>query len=164
MGETRTQNAETGLWGEQVAAVWLSNHGYAIVGRRVRPDRHDEIDIIARKGDVLAFVEVKTRASEFFGRPSVAVNAAKRRALCRAAAAYLRRVRYPNLYYRLDIVEVIGHTGDPNPVVRHLEDAFRFPLHYRFMRPQPGGGGFTSRLLGALGIAGEKRPPVFQED
>lgn len=129
--------AETGLWGEQVAALWLSNHGYAIVGRRVRPDRHDEIDIIARKGDVLVFVEVKTRASEAFGRPFFAVGMAKRRALCRAAAAYLRRLRYPNLYYRLDVVEVIGRPGDPAPTVRHIEDAFRFPLRYRFNRPMP---------------------------
>ena len=133
----RTRNAETGIWGENVAAVWLSNNGYTIVGRRVRPDKHDEIDIIAQKGNVLAFVEVKTRAGEAFGRPATAVNAAKKRALCRAAAAFLRRASYPDLYYRLDIIEVIGRTGDPNPVVRHLEDAFRFPLHYRFMRPQP---------------------------
>ena len=132
-----TKNAETGLWGERVAVEWLSAHGYSIVGRRVRPDRHDEIDIIVRKGDILAFVEVKTRASEFFGRPSSAVDARKRHALCRAAAAYLRRLRYPDLYYRLDIIEVIGRVGDEHPEVRHLEDAFRFPPRYRFMRPLP---------------------------
>lgn len=133
----QTQNAETGLWGERVAANWLSGNGYTIVGRRVRPNRHDEIDIVARKGNVLAFVEVKTRAGEAFGRPASAVNAAKKWALCRAAAAFLRQAAYPDLYYRLDIIEVVGKVGDPNPVIRHLEDAFRFPLHYRFMRPQP---------------------------
>lgn len=139
MEGNRARTGETGLWGERVAALWLSNGGYAIVGRRVRPDRHDEIDIIARKGNVLAFVEVKTRASEVFGRPSTAVDAVKRRALCRAAAAYLRQAGYPDLYYRLDIIEVVGRAGDPAPVVRHIEDAFRFPPRYRFMRPRPGG-------------------------
>lgn len=148
MAERRTRNEETGIWGERVAANWLSGNGYAIIGRRVRPNRHDEIDIVARKGDFLVFVEVKTRASESFGRPASAVNAAKRRALCRAAAAYLRGAGYPDLYYRLDIVEVIGRIGDPHPVVRHLEDAFRFPLRYRFMRQQPRHDGLLSRIFG----------------
>lgn len=131
-GKTHTEKDEIGLWGERLAAVWLSNNGYNIVGRRIRPNRHDEIDIVARKGNTLAFIEVKTRASESFGRPASAVDAAKKRAVCRAAAAYIRRLRYPKLYYRLDIIEVIGRVGDPNPIVRHLEDAFRFPLRYRF--------------------------------
>jgi putative endonuclease len=144
-----TLNEQTGLWGEQVAADWLFGNGYAILGRRVRPNRHDEIDIVARKGDVLAFIEVKTRAGEYFGRPAAAVNAAKKKALCRAAAAYLRGARYPNLYYRFDIVEVIGRAGDPNPVVRHLEDAFRFPPRYRFMRQQPAHDSLLARLFGA---------------
>lgn len=132
----RTRNDETGIWGENVAVARLSDAGYSILGRRVRPDRHDEIDIIARKDKVLAFIEVKTRASEAFGRPFAAVTAAKKRALCRAAAAYLRRAKYPHLYYRFDVVEVIGRTGDQNPVVRHLEDAFRFPPRYRFCIPE----------------------------
>ena len=131
----RTRNDETGIWGENVAALWLSDNGYSIVGRRIRPDRHDEIDIIARKDKVLAFIEVKTRASETFGRPAAAVTAAKKRALCRAAAAYLRRAKYPRFYYRFDIIEVIGRIGDENPVVRHLEDTFRFPPRYRFCIP-----------------------------
>ena len=107
-------NSETGLWGEDVAALSLSINGYTIVGRRVRPSKHDEIDIVARKGNVLAFVEVKTRGSEAFGRPASAVDAAKRRALCRAAASFLRRAGYPDLCYRLDILEVVGHEGGPN--------------------------------------------------
>lgn len=131
----RTRNDETGIWGENVAAKQLSDNGYSILGRRVRPDRHDEIDIIARKENVLAFIEVKTRASEAFGRPFTAVTAAKKRALCRAAAAYLRRAKYPHLFYRFDVIEVIGRTGDQNPVIRHLEDAFRFPPRYRFCIP-----------------------------
>lgn len=143
----KTRNAEIGLWGERIAVDWLIAAGYEIVGRRVRPTRRDEIDIIARKGFVLAFVEVKTRANEIYGRPAAAVDAAKRKALCRAAAAYLRRASFPNLYYRLDIIEVVGRIGDLNPVIRHIEDAFRFPLHYRFMCQDPQPSGFFSRLL-----------------
>lgn len=147
-----TRNSKVGLWGEDAAARWLSDAGYSIVGRRVRPTRHDEIDIIAKKGDVLAFVEVKTRKSEAFGRPAAAVNAAKKRALCRAAAAYLRRAGYPSLYYRWDIVEVVGAPEIPNPKVNHIEDAFRFPTRYRFNVPMPENRGknrgFFARLFG----------------
>ena len=139
----------TGVWGERVAAAWLEDRGYSIVGRRVRPALHDEIDIIARKGRVLAFVEVKARSSEVYGRPASAVDRRKRKALCRAAAAYLRGVRYPDMAYRFDIVEVVGSpaSGSP-PVVRLVEDAFRFPLRYRFARKgPPASAGFTGRIL-----------------
>lgn len=141
--------SETGVWGERVAADWLEGRGYSIVGRRVRPALHDEIDIIARKGRVLTFVEVKARSSEVYGRPASAVGRQKRKALCRAAAAYLRGARYPDLAYRFDIVEVVGSPAAPNPpTVRLIEDAFRFPLRYRFARKGPPAfAGFAGRLL-----------------
>lgn len=127
--------AELGLWGERIAAEHLIRDGWSIVGRRVRPGHRDEIDIIARKGGVLAFVEVKTRSSEAFGRPASAVGMAKRRNLCRAAAAYLRRANYPDVAYRFDIIEVVGTPdGEDQLVVRHVADAFRFPERYRFSR------------------------------
>ena len=61
------ENAQTGSWGEDVAACFLRNHGWEIVGRRVRPCRRDrrcEIDVIARLPDrrTVVFVEVKTHA------------------------------------------------------------------------------------------------------
>lgn len=147
-----TRNSKVGQWGEDIAALWLSNAGYSIVGRRVRPTRHDEIDIIAKKGAFLVFVEVKTRKSEAFGRPAAAVNAAKKKALCRAASAYLRRAGYPSLYYRWDIVEVVGSPEIPDPQVNHIENAFRFPPRYRFNVPMPEenrkGTGFFARLFG----------------
>jgi len=126
------RETDAGRWGEQVAAKWLKRQGYDIVGRRVRPNRRDEIDLVVRRGGQLVFVEVKTRRSEFFGRPVAAVDARKRHALCRAAAAYLRRTGYPRGCYRFDVVEVVGEPGDDEPVVRQIEDAFRFPPRYRF--------------------------------
>lgn len=127
--------SEIGLWGEDLAAEHLKRSGYVILGRRVRPDLHDEIDIIAQKKDILVFVEVKTRVSEAFGRPAAAVGRAKRKALCRAAASYLRRVKYPLSVYRFDVIEVVGNPDKPkSPVIRHIEDAFRFPVRYRFSR------------------------------
>lgn len=122
--------AETGLWGEEVAVACLVEQGYRILGRRVRPDRRDEIDIVARQGQTLVFVEVKTRGSEAFGRPSDAVDAAKRKALNRAAVRYLRRLGFPALFYRFDTIEVVG-APDAKPVVRHIENAFPFEQRYR---------------------------------
>ena len=129
MFSTRRNTQATGRWGEDVAADFLVNAGYRILGRRVRPDRHDEIDLVVRKGESLVFVEVKTRASETFGRPLTAVNSAKRKALNRAAVRYLQQLKFPKLYYRFDTIEVIGEEGE-EPVVRHIENAFPFDRRY----------------------------------
>ncbi len=124
--------SDIGSWGEDQAVSWLRRHGFAILGRNVRPGRHGELDIVARMNDTIVFVEVKTRRDEYFGRPAAAVNPRQRQSLCRTAAAYLRRRGYPRQYYRFDIIEVLGQPGDPAPEIRHIEDAFRFPPRYRF--------------------------------
>lgn len=129
-----TERQKTGIWGERIAVKALKDKGYSIVGKRVRPDaKNDEIDIIASKGRMLVFVEVKTRKDERFGRPASAVDRRKKQALCRGAAAFLRHCNYPDYCYRFDIIEVVGtREASEAPVVRHIEDAFRFPLRYRF--------------------------------
>jgi len=118
--------ADLGAWGEACAAERLRRDGWTILGRRVRPNRRDELDLIAARAGVLAFVEVKTRTDERAGRPGAAVNAGKRRALNRAARAYLRKAGFPRRIYRFDIVEVIGRPGGPPPEIRHQENAFPF--------------------------------------
>jgi len=116
---------DVGRWGEDLAVAHLRGEGYRILGRRVRPDRRDEIDIVARKKGVLIFVEVKTRATEDFGSPAQAVDRDKRRALNRAAARYLRRLGHPRLICRFDVVEVIGRPGS-RVTLRLIENAFPF--------------------------------------
>lgn len=128
----KTRTAVAGEWGEDVAARHLRRGGYTILGRRVRPNRRDELDIIARQGDVLAFVEVKTRKSELYGRPASSVDSRKRHALCRAAVAYLRSRGFPKMVYRMDVVEVVGEKDAGEPVVRHIENAFQFPKRTMF--------------------------------
>ena len=129
-GARKTTRQQTGEWGEDIAVRQLRKEGYTIAGRRVRPDaRNDEIDIVARKDGYLVFVEVKTRKDERFGRPALAVDRRKGQALCRGASAFIRRAHYPALTYRFDIMEVVGSRDSPDPpVVRHIEDAFRFPI------------------------------------
>lgn len=129
--DTVADDVDVGRWGEDLAVVHLKQAGYRILGRRVRPDRRDEIDIVARTDDSLIFVEVKTRATESFGSPAEAVDRAKRHALNRAAIRYLRRLGFPRLIYRFDVIEVVGHPGAPT-IIRQIENAFPFERRYRF--------------------------------
>lgn len=133
MSPSAEQKYLAGVWGEGLAVKLLKKEGYKIIGTRVRPNKRDEIDIIAQNDKFLIFVEVKTRKNEVFGRPAAAVDNRKRHALCRAAKSFLRTARYPDRVYRFDIIEVIGDKGhEKDAVVRHLEDAFRFPQSVHF--------------------------------
>lgn len=130
-----SRSSDNGQWGEDHAARWLKqNAGFRILAKRARPGRRDEIDIVARDHDTLVFVEVKTRASERFGRPGASVDRRKRQVLSRAAIHYLRRLGWPRINFRFDIVEVIGRPDNSQPpIIRHLENAF--PLDRRYQLP-----------------------------
>ena len=121
----------TGAWGEAQAERTLRQKGYAILSRRVHVGRRDELDLVARDGAVLVFVEVKTRKTEAFGRPDAAVNHAKRHYLSRAAVRYIKRLRQRPNAFRFDVVEVIGTLDAPAPLVRHIENAFPLDRCYR---------------------------------
>lgn len=119
-----------GRWGEDTAAQYLQAQGYTIIDTRVRVDRRSEIDLVARKGELIAFVEVKTRSSVALGRPAAAVGRSKRDALSRAAVRYLKSHRVSKVYFRFDIVEVIGE--EESPVIRHIPNAFPLSPRYRY--------------------------------
>jgi len=121
----------TGKWGEKVAAAHLRRQGLKVLGERVRVGRRDELDIVAREGETLVFVEVKTRASERMGRPVESIKKAKRHALARAAMGYMKQLKRKPPYFRFDVVEVVGVEGEGEPVVRHIPNAFSLPMRYR---------------------------------
>jgi len=128
------KHLETGEWGEHVAAEFLQSKGYKILGRRVRVGTRDELDLVAKHAEVLVFVEVKTRGSEFFGRPLSAVDRDKRHTLSRAAIRYVQRLKNTRICFRFDVVEVIGNAeSETPPQVRHIENAF--PLDRRYTLP-----------------------------
>ncbi len=127
----RKRPRDSGEWGEDEAARYLAGLDYRILGRRVRPDARDELDLVARHGQVLVFVEVKTRKSEAFGRPIEAIDRHKRAVLSRAAVRYLKKLRDPAVLFRFDVVEVVGQPGD-TPLIRHIENAFALDSRYRF--------------------------------
>jgi len=121
----------TGLRGETFAYWYLRRHGYTIVARNYRlPHPHGEIDLIGWDGDVLAFVEVKTRTTETGGPPEQGVHAAKQEAVARVARYYLaRRARRKHEEaddvppHRFDVVAIEAKAGAP-PTVRLHKGAF----------------------------------------
>ena len=113
---------ELGRRGEDLAAAHLERNGYLILARNVRL-RRGEIDIVAREGGDLVFVEVKTRAGDFCGTPEEAVTAAKLRHLARAAQEYLYSHLLTDQQARCDVVSVdLRETGE-EPRIRVYRDA-----------------------------------------
>jgi putative endonuclease len=100
------RNGTLGGRGEDAAIRLLEQHGYVVLARNVRLPG-GEIDVIAKDGDVVAFVEVKTRTTARFGRALTAVNARKRRTL-RALAADWLQIAAPQAHARFDIVTIEG--------------------------------------------------------
>jgi putative endonuclease len=105
----RTAAQATGIGAEDAAASLLARHGLEIVARNYRT-RLGEIDLVARDGATLVFVEVRSRASDRFGGAVESVTAAKRRRLVAAARQYLSKLR-AEPPCRFDVVTV--QAGEP---------------------------------------------------
>ena len=112
-----------GNYGEQVAAAWLRSRGCRILARNYRGPRKGEVDIVARDGKVLLFVEVKTRGEHAKIRGLDAVGKEKQRLIERGANSWLRRLGTRNLPWRFDVIEVSLKDGE-KPRINHVRDAF----------------------------------------
>lgn len=110
-----------GELGERLAAEYLERGGYVILHRNYRFGRN-EIDLVARKGRTIVFVEVKTRRGAGYGEPEEAVTAEKIRRIRRVASAYLARRGTGETDCRFDVVAVL--LGGDEPTIRHTEDIF----------------------------------------
>lgn len=111
-----------GRQGEELACRELRRRGYVILARRFRT-RHGEIDIVARDGEVLVFVEVKARSSPGFGGALGAVTPRKQRQVIAMAQRYMARVRWSARPCRFDVVAVQAGAGD-SPDVTLVRNAF----------------------------------------
>ncbi len=111
----------TGRSGEGIARSHLEQQGFEIVETNYRYG-HEEIDIIARDGDVLVFCEVKTRRSDRFGEPEYAVTKRKQQSIRRAATGYLLEHEIDQQVCRFDVVAIDYRHGVPE--IRHLRNAF----------------------------------------
>ncbi len=121
--EMMAKHLDTGRRGEELARAFLEERGWTLLERNWRWGRA-EIDLIGMDGDVLVFVEVKTRRSEVFGQPEAFVSAKKMDLMAAAAAEYMSRIKH-DWEIRFDVVSVVLPAGR-SPRVRHLPDAF-FP-------------------------------------
>lgn len=117
-------STEKGREGEARAARYLKRRGYEILDRNVRGGR-GELDIVARKGEMLAFVEVKSHQSREQGL--LAVHEDKCERLRSAANAYLgRHPGLATLQCRFDLIILTPASGfSPFPAIEHLQDIFR---------------------------------------
>jgi putative endonuclease len=110
-----------GRSGEDAACDHYRRLGFAVIDRNYRSGR-GEIDVVARRGDVLVFCEVKTRRSGEWGFPAEAVDRAKQARLRKLAAAWMAERRPGYVDVRFDVVSVIVR-GDRTDVT-HVPDAF----------------------------------------
>ena len=116
-----TVQQKNGSWGEDQATAFLEAKGMVILERNWRYKRA-EIDIIGRDGEILVFIEVKTRKDLTFGKPEEMVGQKKKQMIIEAAAAYMRLIQH-EWEIRFDIVGVTGEPGKPFDI-EHFKDAY----------------------------------------
>ena len=114
---------ELGRFGEERAARYLRLHGYRIVETNYSC-RLGEIDLIARKGRYLVFVEVKLRKSGDFAAAREFVTRSKQKRILSTAAVYLAQ-NETELQPRFDVIEIYAPQGEKGKItINHIEDAF----------------------------------------
>jgi putative endonuclease len=120
--QTLSPEAALGRRGEDLAHRYLRSAGLTVLCRNYRPGGGEaEVDIVARDGDVVVFVEVKSRRTSEFGSPDRAIDEQKRRNIVRAARSYATKAGVEWKQVRFDTVAVIfGHP----PSITHHQDVF----------------------------------------
>jgi putative endonuclease len=110
-----------GHLGESIAAAYLEKQGYSITDRNYRTP-YGEIDLIALLCDVVAFVEVKTRASSSLGPPEISITPRKAEHMRNTAEYYIQQ--HPELTndWRIDVIAVQIQTGNLSPIIDHFEN------------------------------------------
>jgi putative endonuclease len=121
-------NRVLGSAGERAAARHLRRQGFRVITRGYRTPR-GEIDLIARDGNTLVFVEVKTRRA---GQPAEAVTPEKQRRLTAATLQFLRRFRLLEHPCRFDVVAVVWPDDGHPPTIEHFRNAFEPPGRGQF--------------------------------
>lgn len=114
-------NKSLGSEGESLAVTYLERHRYKILERNFRC-RGGEIDIVARDGKTIVFVEVKTRTNGHYGPPQLAVTSFKQRQISKAALTWLAKQRQLDACARFDVIS-ITFSGQM-PQIEHIPNAF----------------------------------------
>ena len=112
-----------GLAGERAAIGYLTSCGWQVEAHRFRFGHHD-LDLVVRRGDLVAFVEVKTRRSAVCGSALESVSRLKQHLLARVALLWRMRYGRPGDQYRFDLI-AIRDLGRGRYEIDHVEDAWR---------------------------------------
>ncbi len=112
-----------GNQGEKYAAKYLKKQGYQILSRQYR-NRFGEIDLIAVDGNVLVFIEVKTRRSDYQGKPEEAVTPKKQGQIRRVALSYMKKKNLEGTPFRFDVVSLLWPESSKIPELKHIKNAF----------------------------------------
>ncbi|MGV8871617.1 MAG: YraN family protein [Rhodococcus sp. (in: high G+C Gram-positive bacteria)] len=115
-------NQELGARGEELAVRYLEDIGLDVIERNWRL-RSGELDIIARDGDTVVFVEVKTRTGIGYGTPAEAVTYTKQTRIRGLALSWLALQQGPWVQIRFDVIAILVGRDD-NPVITHVRSAF----------------------------------------
>ena len=117
---------DIGKVGEKAACKYLKRQGYKILTcnyQRAIGKVIGEIDIVARRGEMISFVEVKTRRNEDFGLPCEFVTKSKQQKIIRTAYMYIAEKKLHDCSFCFDVVEVL-HDGRKIQTLRHIPNAF----------------------------------------
>ena len=98
-------NISIGKCGEDLAAKYLQSQGYQIIFRNFY-SKYGELDIVAKKNNLVAFVEVKTRTQDRYGTPGEAVDARKQKHMVYAAKYFIQRFGLHHVDARFDVIEI----------------------------------------------------------
>jgi putative endonuclease len=120
--EEKKNKRKTGSEGEDIACDFISKLGYEIIERNYQFG-HGEIDIIAKDGEFLVFIEVKFRKNLEFGPPELAITKGKQKQIIRTASAYLWEKGIKDESSRIDVIAILKFPGQ-KPQINHIINAF----------------------------------------
>lgn len=118
----KSDNNSLGGIGEDIAVAFLRGLGFSIVERNFRCVC-GELDIVAREGRSVVFVEVKCRRNKLYGPPQLAVTPFKQRQISKAALVWLGKKKLHDAAARFDVVAIVLHDR-ALPEIEHIRDAF----------------------------------------
>ena len=118
-------NQIVGKWGERIAEKYLIARGYSVLAVNHRTP-FGEIDIIASEGDMLVFVEVKTRSSTSLGNPEGSVTLRKQKHIIESAQHYMMNEDREIDEWRVDVIAITGKPGDSNIDIQLFQNALYF--------------------------------------
>ncbi|BDR66895.1 UPF0102 protein [Clostridium tetani] len=117
-------NKQIGNIGEAIAENYLIQNGYIILDRNFSC-RVGEIDIIGKDGDIISFLEVKSRYGNLYGSPGESVNFVKQYKIYKTAQLYILKKKLNRFYFRFDVIEIIFNNYNDDYSIRLIKDAFQ---------------------------------------